>query len=655
MSETNSREMLLKKRCPLRHISTIVSLLISILLLTSSISLSIHAGEPVQRFSFLIEFTSPSLIQQLLFHSTRENTTFFTSIVPIILNNITLFQKNAIGKINQLIGLNLFEQNIKQYQLVFNGLWVQDLSEPVSRRIESLSFVKQVIRDERIVQTPLSSFSSLDTISFHEKEPLSLVSQPNCKHPHSGKNVSIAFFDTGIDYTHEALAKVYAGGYDFVNDNNDPFDDHGHGTHVIGIATAQPVLTITGHQFSGIAPNASVYAYKVLDEQGQGYTSWFLSAFEHALDPNQDGDISDRVDIISISAGIPKGSATDLISIAAKQAVHAGITVVAAAGNDGPDMNTISSPAIAREVIAVGASVQEEEIAAYSSRGRIDQSYIKPDIIAPGHQILSTWLNNEYKILSGTSMATPQVTGIIACFLEQNPSLNPSQIKSLLHAQATSLGYNTTTEGYGLITANKDYSALAPLNTSMSLDHVANQGIIAINLSIADVSSFVNYSVFLYPFDETNTINFLQVQHTTNTTYTHINIDARSFSTGFHVVQIDLSYNNSLTRLKQVISLQQHVSDNNQSRILFPHTIREAEEFTCSIKNHSSSAPKALFIFLVPLRTVQIRIGSTITFNAPLIRFSKHDEITGTILILIPGSPLHLEKNQIRIVKSGFD
>ncbi len=643
-----------KRNCPLNLISTVLTIFISFLLLSQTLfPISLMKAETIEPNSYLIEFNSPSLIQQLK-DDTKMNSSFFCSSIPNLLENISMIQTNTINKINQIIGENLYDRNIKLYKLIFNGLWVSDLPETYAKRIESLPFVKQVEKDDLIVHTTSSSPHST---TFKQYNP-ELNTSSNFSidiSQFSGNNISIAFFDTGIDYTHTNLASVYTGGYDFVNNNEDPFDDHGHGTHVTGITAAQPFTTSNGQQISGIAPNASVYAYKVLNEQGQGYTSWFLSAFEYAMDPDQDGNISDRVDIISISAGIPKGSASDLISMAAKQAVDAGITVVAAAGNDGPATNTISSPAIVPEVIAVGASIQNEMIAPYSSRGSPTQSSIKPDIIAPGHQIISTWPNNQFHILSGTSMATPYVTGIIACLLELNPSLNPNQIKSLLHAHAEPLGYNVTTEGYGLISTEKQYSTQVPLETNLSIHILKDEDSLLIDLAINNLQSKANLSIFMYPFDQQKTQDSLQRQQQVETKHNLIQIQTKMLLIGCYVLQIEIIHNATLTRLRRLIYLQKNTSDCNQSCVLLPNMIYESEEFTCALINTDQLRPNAFFIFYVPLQTIQIRIGSTVRFNAPTIPFSKKETISGTILTVIPSFPPQIEKNHIQIVNLDFD
>ncbi len=138
------------------------------------------------------------------------------------------------------------------------------------------------------------------------------------------------------------------GGYDFVNYDSDPMDDNGHGTHCAAIAASNGTLR-------GVAPSAKLYAYKVLDSSGSGYTSDIIAALDAAVDPNGDNDTSDHVDVISMSLGA-SGTPDDALSLATDNTVDAGVVVVAAAGNDGPDNYSIGCPGCARKALTVGAT-----------------------------------------------------------------------------------------------------------------------------------------------------------------------------------------------------------------------------------------------------------------------------------------------------------
>ncbi len=226
----------------------------------------------------------------------------------------------------------------------------------------------------------------------------------------TGENVTIAVIDTGIDYTHATFggsgdpndyldndptiiepgtfptAKVI-GGWDFAGTlydaggrlgpttptpDPDPLDGHGHGTHVAGTAAGMGVLadgsTYTGpydpsayhdHTFEvgpGVAPEALIYAFKVFGDVA-GSTDLTSLAIERALDPNQDGSIDDRVDVINMSLGAPFGSPDDPSAIASQNAVRLGVVVVASAGNSGDVPYVTGAPAVAPGAISVAASV----------------------------------------------------------------------------------------------------------------------------------------------------------------------------------------------------------------------------------------------------------------------------------------------------------
>ena len=274
--------------------------------------------------------------------------------------------------------------------------------------------------------------------------------------PLTGEGVVVAVIDTGVDYYHDDLGGGFGpsykviGGYDFYNHDSDPMDDNGHGTHVAGIIAAD------GDEIKGVAPGAQILAYKTLGSEGQGMMSDVISAIDRAMDPNQDGDTSDRADIISMSLG-GAGEATDPVCLAVARAVEAGIVVVAAAGNDGPQIGTVASPGIAPEAITVGAVDDSGVLAAFSSRGAAPDFVIKPEISAPGVGIVSTvpFANcamsspTGYLAASGTSMATPHVSGGAALLLQMHPDWTPEQVKSAMITSAKEIDESVWSAGAG--------------------------------------------------------------------------------------------------------------------------------------------------------------------------------------------------------------
>ena len=250
-----------------------------------------------------------------------------------------------------------------------------------------------------------------------------------------GAGVVIAVIDTGIDYHHDAFGNGFGpghkviGGYDFVSNDNDPMDESttnfGHGTHVAGIIAGN------GGGVLGVAPDASLIAYRVLDAYGTGKASTIIAALERAADPNQDGDTSDHVDIANLSLG-GIGNPDDPLSRAVDAAAAAGIVVCVAAGNDG-GWGNVGSPGASRSAITVGSANSMKTEGPFSSRGPIVQTLaMKPEVIAPGYNISSAKLGGGTIELSGTSMATPHVAGVAALLKSLHRDWTPAEIKSAI-------------------------------------------------------------------------------------------------------------------------------------------------------------------------------------------------------------------------------
>ena len=254
----------------------------------------------------------------------------------------------------------------------------------------------------------------------------------------TGKGVKVAVIDTGVDYFHPELKANYHGGYDFVNSDTNPMDDDGHGTHVAGIIAAVDNDVWFRGMVVGVAPDAELYALKVLDSDGNGWVSDINAAIDWAIEND--------MDVISMSLG----RSTDFTSMRrlCQEAYDSGIVIVAAAGNG--DGNYVSYPAAYDSVIAVTAIEQNDSIACFSNIGP------EIELAAPGGSILSTYMGNQYATLSGTSMATPHVSGVVALLLSADSGLEPAEVRELLAATATDLGEEGKDNyyGYGLVNAS---------------------------------------------------------------------------------------------------------------------------------------------------------------------------------------------------------
>lgn len=271
----------------------------------------------------------------------------------------------------------------------------------------------------------------------------------------TGTGVKIGIIDSGIDYMHPDLGagigatfKV-AGGYDFVNNDPDPMDDHGHGTHVAGIAAAKGTT-------KGIAPDAKLYGIKVLDQYGNGWDSQIIAGIEYAVDPDGNPATDDGMDVVNMSLGRAPGGADDPMSEAVNNAVAMGVCFVIAAGNN-YEYFRIGTPAIARDAITVGATDNFDYTASFSSRGPLPDSFmLKPDVGAPGVQINSTYLGSQYKRLDGTSMASPHVAGVAALILGKHPEWTPADVKAAVMGTARMNDFTRFLEtGAGIVDAYK--------------------------------------------------------------------------------------------------------------------------------------------------------------------------------------------------------
>ena len=278
-----------------------------------------------------------------------------------------------------------------------------------------------------------------------------------------GRGQVVCLVDTGIDETHPSLkdAPVLAW-RDFVAGRATPYDDDGHGTAMAGILAGRGPLR-------GVAPAATLIVAKALDAQGVGSSASLASAILFCADPNGDGDGSDGATVISLSlaAAHPFPIGTD-VADAVASAVAKGIFVVASAGNDGvTDDGDVQSPASIPDVIAVGAVDVFGAVARFSSMGadagRADPDR-KPEVVAPGADVLSASRGGTYRLVSGTSASAAFVSGTLALLLQDRPGLARSGGPAAIHLLKAALMQTAKKEpaqavphdpryGYGLVQA----------------------------------------------------------------------------------------------------------------------------------------------------------------------------------------------------------
>ena len=377
---------------------------------------------------------------------------------------------------------------------------------------------------------------------------------------YTGSGVVVAILDTGVNYDHVDLADhMWDGGpdypyhgYDFINDDNDPVDDHGHGTHCAGITAGDGT---SGTQ-TGIAPDATIMALKVLAGNGYGDNEGIRNAMQFAMEHN--------TDVVSMSLGASGASGNGVDREIFTNMMNAGIVASIAAGNDGQKYNdypvpvNIGSPGNCpppwhnpdqtligghSAVVTVGASERNDRKTTFSSFGpctwasgdyigdfsdypytegsATDIGLIKPDIIAPGGDITSCDYqnNNGHVIKKGTSMATPLVSGIMALMLQAEPSLTPAQIDEFLETTALPVDYKVT---------KNNFTGAGRADALAAIDAISTQATKPTNLSLETRGGNVNLSwtasnapagYCIYRDNE-------QVGTTTSTTYTDVNVGA---------------------------------------------------------------------------------------------------------------------------------
>jgi subtilisin family serine protease len=306
---------------------------------------------------------------------------------------------------------------------------------------------------------------------------------------YTGQGIVVAVVDTGVDYKHSDLngniwvnTKEIAGnnkdddgngyiddvrGWDFVNNDNDPMDLQGHGTHVAGTIAAEN----NGFGATGVAPNAKIMPLRVLDASGNGSVLDVAAGIRYAAD--------NGAKVINLSLGTDISTPAQASAI--KYAADKGVVVVSAAGNEGQSQPGFPARYASHFGIAVGAVNKNNQMASFSDlSGKLPLDYVD----APGVGIYSTFLGNTYKSMSGTSMASPHIAGVAALVLSANPNLTPVQVERILTKTA-----NSTVVQSANVTATQNSSVDTLTGNSIDRelgDFVVTDGIINHNIDESD-------------------------------------------------------------------------------------------------------------------------------------------------------------------------
>jgi serine protease AprX len=464
-----------------------------------------------------------------------------------VINELKYFAQNTQGDIlNQLSTL----ENTGQVKDV-TSLWITNVincyaTPEAIKTLSSRSDVHRIDHDEKrkmLIDTPqdMAAISNSD----RDREITWNVTIVNADDVwalgYTGDGALVAVIDTGVNYDHVDLQDHMWGGlfypnhgYDFANNDNNPMDDHGHGTHCAGTVAGDG----TAGSQTGMAPDAKIMALKVLDSGGSGAESDCWEAIQFCVDMN--------VDVMSFSLGWLHAWGPDRSSWrdAMNNALFAGVIASIAAGNEGGDQGSYPIPDNVRTpgdipppwlhpdqtltggisaVVCVGATNSSDNIASFSSRGPVtwesispfnDYAYspgmglIRPDISAPGENIksLAHYSNTGYESgWSGTSMATPCVAGVIALMLSKDNSLTPEQINQTLEETALDLGSNGKDNTYGsgrvdaLEAVNAIFTEPIPPYPPYNPNPADGQGFVNVgsNLSWSNGGGATSYLVFI--------------------------------------------------------------------------------------------------------------------------------------------------------------
>lgn len=280
---------------------------------------------------------------------------------------------------------------------------------------------------------------------------------------YTGRGIGLAVMDTGA-YPHPDFRDRIAGFYDAVRGKQQCYDDNGHGTHIAGIALGDGWSS--EGKCVGMAPGAHLIPVKVLDWRGSGTVEQVLAGVEYLLSKQQELKI--RVVNISMGAFDEEGMDENTTLVRGVERLwDAGMVVLAAAGNNGPRPQTIATPGISRKLITVGCCDDDKETQVdgnrmrnYSGRGPTKACVCKPDLVAPGCDIISCnrmvrASDAPYTVKSGTSMSTPMVAGAVACLLEKYPYFTNAQVKLWLRDSCLRLGMPDSKQGWGLLCMEK--------------------------------------------------------------------------------------------------------------------------------------------------------------------------------------------------------
>ena len=388
------------------------------------------------------------------FYNNQNNNNHYLESNNVIPNQFIIYLRDN-KESNSIDPIEFYNSELKDtgtellyvYYHVVKGLAIKIPNEKVLEQLKNNPSVVYIGKDRKIstfIDTHIDNQVIPQSVDRVDGESLNNINS-------NFVDADIAILDTGIDLDHADLNVFHERS--FIPGTINADDDHGHGTHLAGVAAAKD----NSFGVVGIAPGARLWAIKVLESSGTGEISTLIKGLDYINQkPNQ-------VDVAVLSLGCECESGA--LDIAIHNSIKAGITIVVAAGNEGKDARTFT-PANNPEVITVSAIADtdgkcggkglaspygaDDMLASFSNYGDV------VDISAPGVDIYSTFKSNSYTKLTGTSMAAPHVAGAAALYKSSHPEASPQDVKNYLITSGTHLSDLCNGNGHGYFAGDKD-------------------------------------------------------------------------------------------------------------------------------------------------------------------------------------------------------
>jgi subtilisin family serine protease len=390
------------------------------------------------------------------FYNNQDIDNRYLESANIIPNQYIIYLQDNKEESNSIDPVEFYNSELKDtgtellyvYYDVVKGLAIKIPNEKVLEQLKNNPLVSYMGNDRKI-----SAF-----IDTHTENQIIPASVDRVEDGESLNNINpnfvdadIAILDTGIDLDHADLNVFHERS--FIPGTINADDDHGHGTHLAGVAAAKD----NSFGMVGIAPGSRLWAIKVLESSGMGEISTLIKGLDYINQHQNEVDVA----VLSLGCECESGA----LNIAINNSIKAGITIVVAAGNEGKDAGTFT-PANNPEVITVSAIADtdgkcggngpptpygaDDMLASFSNYGNV------VDISAPGVDIYSTFKSNSYTKLTGTSMAAPHVAGAAALYISLHPEASPNDVKSYLLTSGTNPKDLCNGNGHGYFTGDKD-------------------------------------------------------------------------------------------------------------------------------------------------------------------------------------------------------